>query len=139
MYEKCKKKVKNILKGIDKVYTFWYNVTKIRKGEQKMKVYGAKKATEFTKKQIGVIYGMAKNGELKVEKWIISDLYNLADYYGYDDSRTVEDAERKILAILDAVFAKDIEKTQKLLDDYTEKTFNLLSRKNQQRADRTMM
>ena len=104
-----------------------------------MKVYGAKKATEFTKKQIGVIYGMAKNGELKVEKWIISDLYNLADYYGYDDNRTVEDAERKILAILDAVFAKDIEKTQKLLDDYTEKTFNLLSRKNQQRADRTMM
>lgn len=104
-----------------------------------MKVYGAKKATEFTKKQIGVIYGMAKNGELKVEKWVISDLYNLADYYGFDDNRTVEGAERKVLAILDAVFAKDIEKAQQLLDDYTEKTFNLLSRKNQQRADRTMM
>lgn len=104
-----------------------------------MKVYGAKKKTEFTKKQIGVIYGTAKNGELKVEKWIMSELYNLADYYGYDDNRTVEDAEKKILAILDAVFAKDLEKAQKLLDDYTEKTFNLLSRKNQQRADRTMM
>lgn len=69
----------------------------------------------------------------------MSELYNLADYYGYDDNRTVEDAEKKILAILDAVFAKDLEKAQKLLDDYTEKTFNLLSRKNQQRADRTMM
>lgn len=33
-----------------------------------MRNYGANKATEFTKKQIGVIYRMAKNGELKVEK-----------------------------------------------------------------------
>ncbi len=33
--------------------------------------YGANKATEFSKKQIGVIFGMAKRGELKVEKFIM--------------------------------------------------------------------
>ena len=42
-----------------------------------MKVYGTYFATEFTKKQINVIYGKAKNGELKVEKWFIRDLYEL--------------------------------------------------------------
>ena len=46
-----------------------------------MKNYGANKATEFSKKQISVIYGMAKRVELKVEKWVMSDLYDLADYY----------------------------------------------------------
>lgn len=30
MYEKCKKKVKNILKGIDEVYTFWYTIGTVR-------------------------------------------------------------------------------------------------------------
>lgn len=71
-----------------------------------MRNYGANKTTEFTKKQIGVIYRMAKNGELKVEKWVISDFYDLADYYGYDDNRNVEASEKKIKKILDAVFEK---------------------------------
>lgn len=35
-----------------------------------MKNYGAMKATEFTRKQIGVIYSKAKKGELKIEKWL---------------------------------------------------------------------
>lgn len=94
-----------------------------------MRNYGANKATEFTKKQIGAIYRMAKNGELKVEKWVISDFYDLADYYGYDDNGSVEASERKIKKILDAVFEKDNEKAQELINDYTEKTFELLSKK----------
>lgn len=104
-----------------------------------MRNYGANKTTEFTKKQIGVIYRMAKNGELKVEKWVISDFYDLADYYGYDDNRNVEASEKKIKKILDAVFEKNNEKAQELIDDYTEKTFELLSKKSQKNADRTML
>lgn len=103
-----------------------------------MKEYGSNKATEFTKKQIGVIYRMAKNGDLKVEKWIMSELYDLAEYYGYDDNRSVEESERKILKILDSVFENDLEKTQELIDKYTESTFALLSRKRQQAVNREL-
>lgn len=104
-----------------------------------MKSYGENKATEFTRKQIGVIYRMAKNGDLKVEKWVINDLYNLADYYGYDYNRSVETAEADILEILEAVFQGNTEKAQTLINDYTKKNFDLLSIKNQRSADRTIL
>ena len=39
-----------------------------------MRNYGANKATEFTKKQINVIFAKAKAGELKVESWIMKKL-----------------------------------------------------------------
>lgn len=104
-----------------------------------MKRYGANKATEFTRKQIGVIFAKAKNNELKVEKWIMNNFYDLAEYYGYDDNGSVEEAERKILAILEAVFSNDNERAQKLIDDYTEKTWGLISRKRQNAADRNLV
>ena len=104
-----------------------------------MKTYGANKATEFTKKQINVVFAKAKNGELKVEKWYIQHLYELADYYGYDYNRSVEDEERFIKEILDSVFANDIKKAQSLIDSQTEKIFNLLSRKNRENADKSFV
>lgn len=96
------------------------------------------KSTEITRKQIGVIYGKAKNGELTVEKWIMSDFYNMADYYGYDDNRGVEENEFKIKMILEDVFAGDIEEAQKKVDDYTEFTFDHLGRKSREKIDRTL-
>ena len=104
-----------------------------------MKTYGANKATEFTKKQINVVFAKAKNGELKVENWYIQHLYALADYYGYDYNRSVEDEERFIKEILDSVFTNDIKKAQSLIDSQTEKIFNLLSRKNRENADRSFV
>lgn len=83
-----------------------------------MRTYGANKSTEFTKKQIGVIYSMSKQGILTVEADKMNEFYKLADYYGYDDNRNVERAEQKILRILEAVFAKNIEKAQNLIDEY---------------------
>ena len=104
-----------------------------------MKTYGANKATEFTKKQINVVFAKAKNGELKVEKWYIQHLYELSDYYGYDYNRSVEYEERFIKEILDSVFGSDIEKAQNLINVQTEKIFNLLSRKNRESADRSFV
>ena len=104
-----------------------------------MKEYGFNKATEFSKKQINVIYGMAKRQELKVEKWVISDLYNLADYYGYDDNHSVADAEREIMRILEAVFADNTEQAQTLIDEYTEKYWNLMGKKSKAKADRNLV
>lgn len=55
-----------------------------------MRRYGMNQATEFSKKQISVIYGKAKAGQLKIEKWLISRFYDLADFYGIDWNRGIE-------------------------------------------------
>lgn len=104
-----------------------------------MKRYGANKATEFTKKQINVIYSKAKNGELKVEKWVISEFYDLAEYYNYDFNCEVERAETDILKILDAVFLNDLTNAQNLIDEYTENSFRKMSRKNQSKCNRNLL
>lgn len=103
-----------------------------------MKQYGYFKATEFTKKQISVIYSKAKSGELKVEKWFMSHLYNLDDYYGYDDNRSVEESELAVLKILKSVFDGDIKTAQKLINETENKWFNLYGRKTQAKCDRTV-
>lgn len=104
-----------------------------------MKQYGANKATEFSRKQISAIYSKAKSGELKVEKWIMNRLYDLADYYGYDDNRSVERSEVKVLEILDAVFGGDLAKAQELIDSFTESEYNDLGIKAQKSANREMV
>lgn len=101
-----------------------------------MKQYGARYATEFTKKQIGVIYRMAKTGDLKVEQWIMNEFYNLADYYGYDDNRSVADSERDVLRILDKVFAGETEEAQTLIDEFTADLFEHISTKRQTQVKR---
>lgn len=103
-----------------------------------MKQYGFYKSTEFTAKQISVVYYKAKNGELKVEKWFMQELYNLADYYGYDDNRSVEVVEAKIKKILEAVFSKDMQKAQELINCVANDMFESFGRKNQAKCDRTL-
>lgn len=103
-----------------------------------MREYGYMKATEFTKKQINVIFAKAKSGNLKVEKWFMSTLYDLADYYGYDYNRGVEEKEREVIEILSAVFANETEKAQKLINEYENKWYNLYGRKTQAECDRTL-
>ena len=104
-----------------------------------MKAYGNNKATEFSKKQIGVIYRLAKSGELKVERFVMTNLYDMADYYGYDDNHSVEREESKILAILELVFSKDLEAAQAAIDEYTEWLYNSLSAKYQRAANRELV
>lgn len=104
-----------------------------------MREYGANKSTEFSKKQISCIYGAAKRGELSVEKWIISDLYDLADYYGYDDNKSVERAEVKVLAILKAFFERNIAEAQELINEYTESKFANLASKAQNKVNRNIV
>ncbi len=104
-----------------------------------MKRYGMNKATEFTAKQISVIYGKAKRGELKVEKWYMKNLYDLADYYGYDYNGSVEFAERYVLNILDKVFNGDLVEAQKLIDLHQEQEFMCLSAKYKEKADKQLV
>nr|DAI55022.1 MAG TPA: hypothetical protein [Caudoviricetes sp.] len=103
-----------------------------------MKQYGFNKATEFSKSQISVVYGKAKRGEIKVEKWFISELYNLADYFGYDDNHSVEQSEREVKEILKAVFENDNEEAQMLINETADKWFSLYGKKTQAKCDRTV-
>jgi hypothetical protein len=107
--------------------------------ENIMKAYGFKKATEFSKKQISVIYGCAKRGELKVEKWMMSNMYDLADFYGTDDNGSVEKEETEILSILESVFGHDMDSAQAKLDRYTENLFGKLTEKRQKASDRAFV
>lgn len=104
-----------------------------------MKQYGAMKATEFSKKQIGVIYRCAKQGDLKVEKWIMSRLYDYADYYGYDDNGSMAENEEDVLRILDKVFAGEMAEAQEMIDSFTAHKYDTLSRKLQGTVDRDMV
>lgn len=98
-----------------------------------------KKATDLNKEQVGAIYRLAKSGEIRLEKWVAKNFYDIADYYGYDDNRSVESAEFKILKIVDAAIAGDIEKVQELVDKYTEATWALMGRKGRERASRELV
>lgn len=104
-----------------------------------MKNYGDKKATEFTKKQVGVLFSKAKTGELKVEKWFMSKIYDLADFYGYDDNGSVEKDEQAVLEILDAMFSGDTEKVQGLINEMTDHMFNLYTPKFQAKFNRNLV
>ncbi len=101
-----------------------------------MKQYGMNKATEITKKQVGVIYGKAKTGALKVEKWFISELYDLADFYGMDTNRSAEMAETEAKTILEAVFENDLATAQKRIDRIAEMWYSRFSRKKQETCNR---
>lgn len=103
-----------------------------------MKQYGSNFATEFTKKQISVIYSKAKSGELNVEKWFMSELYELADYYGHDYNRSVARQEANVKEIFDSVFGGKTEEAQKLIDSCANNWFSKFSFKNQNKCDRNV-
>lgn len=104
-----------------------------------MKKYGVNKSTEFSSKQIGALFHKAKDGELKIERWYINHLYNLAEYYGYDDNGSVEKEEAEILHILDLMFKGELEKCQELIEKEEEKEYNLLSNKAKKTASRATL
>lgn len=101
--------------------------------------YGANKATEITKKQVNAIYAAAKRGDIKVERWLITEFYNVADYYGYDDNHTVEECERGLKLLINDLFSRDYKAVQKRIDEYTAELETRYSRKFRETADRSLI
>lgn len=104
-----------------------------------MKRYGMNQATEFSRKQIGVIFANAKKGSLKVEKWAMSRMYDLADFYGMDSNGSIAKEEQRIKAILDKIFAGNMEGAQEEIDAYTEIVFGEFTTKAQASFDRSFI
>jgi len=99
-----------------------------------MKNYGMNKATEFYKGNINFIYKNAKQGNIEIERWLISEFYDLADYYGPDYNGSVEQDERNIKRILTALEKEDYEEAQEIID-YMNSKQNLYSKKIQDRMN----
>jgi len=101
-----------------------------------MKQYGQNQTTEFSRKQIGVIFAAAKRGDLKIEKWVISRFYGLADFYGVDWNHGIAKEEQDILAILNKVFAKNMVEAQERINLYTEQNWKTFTAKAQAKMNR---
>lgn len=65
-------------------------------------------------------------------------MYDLANYYGYDDNRTVETAERRVLEILKNVFNSDLETAQNLINETSDAFYNSYGKKEQAICDRNL-
>ena len=73
-------------------------------------------STEVTAKQVNVIYSAAKRGLLKVQKFQIKAMYDLANYYGHDYCGDTEIEEKFLLDIINFVFKNDYENAQDLIN-----------------------
>lgn len=76
----------------------------------------------FTRKQINVIYGASKRGDLKVRKGFFTYFYFLVESHNayYDPYEDMPKENKAIRSILDSIFAGKIAKAQKAIDSYCE-------------------
>lgn len=87
----------------------------------------------FKNEQFGEVRTISKDGE----PYFVGK--DVADILGYDSNKTVERAELEILKIIDVVFKRNIGEAQVLINKYTKSYFMLMSRKNREKADRTIV
>lgn len=95
--------------------------------------------SRLTRKQVNVVYANAKKGNIRVEKWMISQMYELADETEQiiDWNGSIGSKLDKCRMILDAIFANDYEKAQRIIDWAFD--INLYGRKTVERIDRTVI
>lgn len=94
---------------------------------------------KFTKNQVNTLFGSAKRGEIKIEKWIITRLYDSvkeSEYYvsPYSDFK---DENEMVKNVVNAIFNKDFENAQKEIKNYMDK-FNF-NTKLMKKVDRTLI
>ena len=92
-----------------------------------MKTSDTTNSTKITRKQINVIYAKAKSGDLKIERWLMNELYDLPEWPDYDMDKTTIRFKENVLKILDAVFANDLEKAQELINETADSRYTKLA------------
>lgn len=74
-----------------------------------------------TNKQINVIYGAWKRGEVKADKQVLDTLYRMAKSQGCDGSgRLLRDMDRAIHGAIEAIFSGNFERAQECIDTFIE-------------------
>lgn len=86
--------------------------------------------SDFKRSQAAYIYKLAKDDKLQIERWLMSEIYDLTSYYGYDDNRSVERFENKVKFIYSFLEEKDFEGAQEIIDELTEDEYKLMGKKN---------
>ena len=76
----------------------------------------------ITRKQANVIFACAKSGKIKLERWQMSSIYNLAnrssDEYIIDWNGSINKEVEIVRDILDCVFAGDYQKAQAKINGF---------------------
>ncbi|MCD8201971.1 MAG: hypothetical protein LUD47_07895 [Clostridia bacterium] len=85
--------------------------------------------TDVTRRQVNVIYAKVKAGELRAEKWVLNQMYKVADWcdYGRVDMYTfdrVRNAENEIRKVLGAIFGGKKREAQVMLDNLADEWHN---------------
>lgn len=100
-----------------------------------MKIYAnGMKSSNIKKSDLAPLYKKAKAGDVQVEKWFMSKMYDLAGFYGYDDNCTMQRFENRIERILSA---KD--ELQTVINEMTELTLQEYTLKYQSKFDRSFV
>lgn len=94
----------------------------------------------ITRKQANVIFACAKSGKIKLERWQMSSIYNLADKSDdviIDWNGSIRQERETVRDILDNIFAGDFEKAQARIDKF----YNLADygKSFRDRADRSLI
>lgn len=80
----------------------------------------------ITRKQVGVIFGNMKKGNLKVNQKTIGMMYDTANAPAYEQqqSQSKQEIAAYVRLIVNAIFDKDMEYAQKEINNM-EETFNI--------------
>lgn len=100
-----------------------------------MKTYGTFVATDIDRKKVKSLWAMAKRGTLVVEHWFGTELFRLANYFGYE-SEKAEQREKQVLNILDALDEHHVKTAQELIYKTTSQWYNEMSDKQREQISR---
>ena len=76
-------------------------------------------ATCFTKRQVGLIYRAAKDGNVKIPMWVMTAMYDMAEFYGYSN-KTIEEAESLVEMAIEEAANREWSWLQEHVDEFAE-------------------
>lgn len=90
-----------------------------------MKRFGSTIKSEITRKQVNVIFGASKRGNVQVDPIVMTALYDHAErtYTSVSDNdvivAVIDHDDAKIKAIIKYIFANDFDEAQAVIDEYS--------------------
>lgn len=92
--------------------------------------------SSITRKQVNVLFAKAKAGELKIERFAISAMYDLADGYFWEAGESMKEDEKNVKAAVNNVFNGKMSAAQDRINKYTAEIFGRCTEKKQAELNR---
>ena len=101
--------------------------------------YGAMKKVDIDMVELNRLFRKAKKGFVKIEQFAMDYFFTVSGYYGYDDSKSYEEAEAAIKRILEAINEKDYGNAQLYIDTFTESIYNRTPQRLKKELNRNLV